>query len=68
MQYQDKSQDQKSKVQSPVRDPGIEHALSALQSQIKEQNDTIMALQRDLKRLKNELRVAVNHFNLKHGG
>jgi septal ring factor EnvC (AmiA/AmiB activator) len=42
--------------------------IANLRNQLRQQQDDIAELQREFKRLKNELRVAVNAFNLKSHG
>jgi len=42
--------------------------LRDLRSQVQRQQDEIIELQRTMRKLKNELRVAINAFNLKNNG
>jgi molecular chaperone GrpE (heat shock protein) len=68
MQYQDNPPDPDIKLRSVTTTKEFERELNNLRSQIKTQNDQILSLQRDLRRIRNELRVAINQFNLTHGG
>ena len=67
-QYQDAKDVKLQNPKSSERASIVDRKFDSLHERIKKQEDDIIALQRDIKRLRNELRVAVNAFNLKSNG
>jgi len=68
-QYQDPDAPQRPPVaEKSTRDHGVDRQLRDLHVQIEKQADEIKILQQELRRLRNEVRSAVNAFNLRNHG
>lgn len=67
-QYQDAKDVNPQTPKPSERASTIDRKFDSLHERIRKQEDDTIALQRDIKRLRNELRVAVNTLNLKSNG
>ena len=63
-------QNDPAKTSAPAVNSSASHdrELQSLRERVQQQNDDIAVLRRELRRLRNELRVAVNTFNLRNHG
>ena len=66
-QYQETNPDTTS-APTPVSTPRVSKDVRDLRDRLQEQQRQIQALERTVRKLQNELRVAVNTFNLTRGG
>lgn len=66
-QYQETNPDTTG-APTPVSTPRVSKDVRDLRDRLQEQQRQIQALERTVRKLQNELRVAVNTFNLTRGG
>ena len=66
-QYQETNPDATG-APTPVSTPRVSKDVRDLRDRLQEQQRQIQALERTVRKLQNELRVAVNTFNLTRGG